>query len=148
MMKKKLFIILLLFSVTAHAGLVVIANLSVGDGASDRDIKKVFIGKKSELAGGIVIPVDQKEGSIMRKWFYETVVGQTEDEVKAYRTEMVFTGKGVPPKVLADDFAVKAFVATTPGAIGYIDENKIDCSVKVILKPKNKSSNSYFGITQ
>jgi ABC-type phosphate transport system substrate-binding protein len=148
MMKKKLFIVLLLFSVTADAGLVVIANLSVGDGASDRDIKKVFIGKKSELAGGVVIPVDQKEGSIMRKWFYETVVGQTEDEVKAYRTEMVFTGKGVSPKILDDDLAVKAFVATTPGAIGYIDESKIDYSVKVILKPKNKGSNSYLGITQ
>jgi hypothetical protein len=47
---------------------------------------------------------------------------------------MVFTGKGTPPKEVADDAAVKSFVATTPGAVGYIDESKVDASVKVLLK--------------
>jgi ABC-type phosphate transport system substrate-binding protein len=134
MMKKLLITALWLFSFSAQAGMVVIANPSVGDGASDKDIKKLFMGKKSELAGSAATPIDQKEGSAVRKSFYESFVGLSEDEVKAYRTEMVFTGKGTPPRELADDAAVKAFVATTPGAVGYIDESKVDASVKILLK--------------
>jgi len=133
-MKKLVLLSLLVASFSVQAGVAVIAHPSVGDGATDKDIKKVFMGKKSELAGGTVTAIDQKEGSPARKAFYENVVGQTEDEVKAYRTEMVFTGKGTPPKEVADDAAVKAFVATTPGAVGYIDESKVDASVKVLLK--------------
>jgi ABC-type phosphate transport system substrate-binding protein len=113
---------------------VVIGNPDVGDGANDKDIKKVFMGKKSELFGTAVIAVDQKDGSVARKAFYEKVVGQAEEEVKAYRTEMVFTGKGVPPKEVANDAAVKAFVSTTPGGIGYVDASAVDSSVKVLLK--------------
>jgi ABC-type phosphate transport system substrate-binding protein len=133
-MKKILLVSLLACSFAAQAGVAVIVNPSVGDGATNKDIKKVFMGKKSELGGGAVTPVDQKEGSAARKAFYEGVVGQTEDEVKGYRTEMLFTGRGAPPKEVADDAAVKAFVATTPGAVGYIDESKVDASVKVLLK--------------
>lgn len=133
-MKKIFLISLLACSFVAQAGVAVIANPSVGNGATDKDIKKVFMGKKSELDGVAVMPVDQKEGSAVRKAFYEGVMGQTEEEVKAYRTEKLFTGRGAPPKEVADDAAVKAFVATTPGAIGYIDESKVDESVKVLLK--------------
>jgi ABC-type phosphate transport system substrate-binding protein len=133
-MKKIVIVSLCALSFTAHAGVAVIANPSVGDGSSEKDIKKVFMGKKSELAGTVVTPVDQKEGSSARKAFYEGVVDLSEDEVKAYRTEMVFTGKGTPPKELANDAAVKSFVATTPGAVGYIDDSLVDASVKVLLK--------------
>jgi ABC-type phosphate transport system substrate-binding protein len=133
-MKSLLFVSLLTLSVGAQAAVAVISNPNVGDGVTDKDIKKVFMGKKSELAGAPVTAVDQKEGSTSRKEFYEGVVGQSEDEVKAYRTEMVFTGRGTPPKELADDAAVKAFVAATPGAVGYIDDKKVDASVKVLMK--------------
>ena len=133
-MKKLLLVSLLACSFVAQAGVAVIAHPSVGDGATEKDIKKVFMGKKSELAGTSVTPVDQKEGSAVRNAFYDHLIGMSSDEVKAYRTEMLFTGKATPPKEVADDAAVKLFVSSTPGAIGYIDESKVDASVKVLLK--------------
>jgi ABC-type phosphate transport system substrate-binding protein len=134
-MKKSLLIALLsMMAWQVQAGVAVIAHPSIGDGATEKDIKKVFLGKKADLAGVAVTPADQKEGSPLRKAFYESVIGQTEEEVKAYRTEMVFTGKGTPPREVVDDAAMKAYVAATPGAIGYIDDSKVDATVKVILK--------------
>jgi ABC-type phosphate transport system substrate-binding protein len=134
-MKKSLVIALLsMMAWEVHAGVAVIAHPSVADGATDKDIKKVFLGKKTDLGGVAVTPVDQKEGLPVRKAFYEVFIGQAEDEVKAHRTEMVFTGKGTPPREVGDDAAVKALVASTPGAIGYIDEGKVDASVKVLIK--------------
>lgn len=133
-MTKKLFAIpLLMAAFGAQAGVAVIGNANLGE-ASDKDIKKVFMGKKADLGGVTVTVVDQKEGSAARKAFYENVVGMSESEVKGYRAEQTFTGKGAPPKEVGDDAAVKSFVSSTPGAIGYIDDSKVDGSVKVLYK--------------
>jgi len=37
------------------------------------------------------------------------------------------------PEELADDAAVKAKVASTPGAIGYISDAAVDSTVKVVM---------------
>ena len=134
-MKKLLLVsFLTLVSYQAQAGVAIIGNPNIGDGVSDKDIKKVFLGKKKDLGGVAVTPVDQKDGSATRKNFYEAVIGQSEDDIKAFRTEMTFTGQGTPPRELADDSAVKAFVASTPGAVGYIADTKVDASVKLLSK--------------
>jgi len=45
----------------------------------------------------------------------------------------VFTGRAKAPEDLADDAAVKAKLASTPGAIGYISDGAVDASVKVLF---------------
>jgi len=48
---------------------------------------------------------------------------------------MVFSGKGVQPKVIGDDSAVKEWVAKTPNSLGYISDKSLDDSVKVLFRP-------------
>ena len=64
--------------------------------------------------------------------FYTDVVGKSEAQLKRHWSQLVFTGKGKPPPSVADDQAVKDWVASTPGAIGYIDGGSVDASVKVL----------------
>ena len=45
----------------------------------------------------------------------------------------MFSGKGQPPREVGDDAAVKAWVASNPEAIGYIDGKFVDGSVKVLF---------------
>jgi len=125
-----------LFGTSAHAGIAVIVHPGSGvDSLSVSDVKKLFLGKRKKLPDGKkAIPVDQAEGSAIRADFGKKVLGKSADQLKAYWTKIIFSGKGSPPRELADDGAVKAYVADNPGAIGYIDSGSLDSSVKAVLK--------------
>lgn len=121
-----------LMSSIAFAGTSVIINpADAGAGLSQADAKKVYLGKKKSLPSGAKAqPVDQVGGSAMRNGFLSTVVGKSESQYKSFWAKKVFTGKGKPPAEKADDAAVKAHVASTPGAVGYIDSGSLDGTVK------------------
>lgn len=55
--------------------------------------------------------------------------------MKAYWSQLMFTGKAQRPRKVSGDAAVKSAVAGTPGAIGYISAGAVDGSVKVVLRP-------------
>lgn len=119
----------------AHAEVAVIVHPSNGANLTAEDIQRLFLGKlKSFPGGGDATPVNQKEGQPTREQFNQGVLNKSESQLKAYWSQLVFTGKGTPPKEHDNDEAIKAFVAATPGGIGYIDSAKVDGSVKVVLK--------------
>lgn len=124
-----------LLSAVAQAEVAVIVNPGNGASLSSEDVQRLFLGKlKSFPGGGEATPVNQKEGQPAREQFNQAVLNKSESQLKAYWSQLVFTGKGTPPKELDNDDAIKALVASTPGAIGYIDAAKVDGSVKVVLK--------------
>lgn len=121
-----------LLSSIAMAGTSVIINAAdAGAGLTQSDAKKIYLGKKRSLPSGAkAIPIDHSAGSAIRDGFLSTVVGKSESQYKSFWAKKIFTGKGKPPKEKADDAAVKAFVASNPGAVGYIDSSNLDDSVK------------------
>ncbi|GLQ32424.1 phosphate ABC transporter substrate-binding protein [Litoribrevibacter albus] len=130
---KYVFVVLFsLLSSMAMAGTSVIINAAdAGAGLSQGDAKNVYLGKKKSLPSGAkAIPVDQAAESAIREGFLSTIVGKSESQYKSFWAKKVFTGKGKPPEEKADDAAVKAFVASTPGAVGYIDSSNLDDTVK------------------
>ena len=44
----------------------------------------------------------------------------------------MFSGKGKPPQEMASDADVLAYIAANPNAIGYVDANSVDSTVRVI----------------
>jgi len=60
---------------------------------------------------------------------------QSEERYTAYWTARHFVGKGVPPREFSSTAEVIRFVQSTPGAIGYIDENDLVPQVSVIARP-------------
>lgn len=61
------------------------------------------------------------------------VVGRSGAQLTSHWARLVFTGRAKAPEDLADDAAVKAKVASTPGAIGYISDGAVDGTVKVVF---------------
>lgn len=97
---------------------------------------KIFLGKASTFPeDGDAVPVDQAEGSAIREEFYSKVVRKSSSQVSAYWAKVIFTGDGHPPEILESNTAVKKAVAKNPNAIGYIDKNAVDKSVRVVLDP-------------
>ncbi len=124
------------FVAIAQAGPVVVVGKGSPIGASsESDVVKAFLGKKKDLGGVSVVPVDQAEGNPARNDFYANVVKKSEAQLKSYWSRLIFTGKGQAPQVVGGDGDVKGMVASNPNIIGYIDESAVDGSVKVIYKP-------------
>lgn len=121
-------------SSTTWAETVVIVNPSVSESSmTAQQVKALFLAKTKKLSGVKAKPVDQQEGKSIRSAFVKKVLGKTEDQLKAYWARLAFSGKAVPPKLLSNDDAIKAFVASTPGGIGFIDKKNVDDSVKVVF---------------
>lgn len=122
---------------SAYADVAVIVNpASTIPSASSSDVKALFLGKKNTLGGVSVSPAAQKEGQASRGSFNEKVLRKSDRQYKAYWSKLLFAGKGVPPKTFENDAAVKAHVAATANAIGYIDSSVVDSTVKVIFIAK------------
>lgn len=97
---------------------------------------KIFLGKVDNFPhDGVALPIDQFEGSTIRNEFYSKVAKKNSAQVTAYWAKIIFTGDGHPPKLLDGDEAVRMAVASNPNAIGYIDRNAVDSSVRVVLIP-------------
>lgn len=130
---------LIFFCSAAHfamAEVAVIVHPSAGvSSLTEDDVSRLFLGKTKSFPGGAqAVPINQNEGSAARDKFNESVCKKNASQYKAYWSQLVFTGKGTPPKDGGDDAAVKALIAANPNMIGYVDSSVVDASVKVVYK--------------
>jgi ABC-type phosphate transport system substrate-binding protein len=105
-----------------EAQYVVIANAgSSVTSISSSDLSKVFQKKSTKLPDGAdATPVDLDKSSAVREAFSQAVHGRGVAQIEAYWQQQIFAGKDVPPETKSSDADVIAFVAATPGAIGYV----------------------------
>jgi len=95
----------------------------------------IFLGKANRFPNGApAVPIDQPEGSVAREEFYAKFAGKSAAQVKAFWAKIIFTGRGQPPKEVADGIELKKRIAEDPSAIGYIDEKIVDDGVRVVLR--------------
>lgn len=111
---------------------VVIANPSVSETTlSNKDIRNIYLGKKSSWSDGGKIKFVILSGDIHER-FLKSYIGKTEKQYNTYWKKQVFTGKGSPPQEFDSDQAMVAFVAQTVGAIGYVSAGVDVSKVKTI----------------
>lgn len=89
--------------------------------------KKLFWGD-----GARVIPVNLPASHSLRRSFSHLVLGVLPEDLEAYWNVQYFHGIA-PPYVLTSEEAVLQFVATTPGAIGYVSATTVNAQVQVLL---------------
>lgn len=120
----------------AQAEVAIIVNNSVSVPSITVDVAaNIFLGKVNELPGGIrMVPIDQEDGQKVRAEFYSKVVKKDAAQLNAYWSRLIFTGKGEPPKKMADNADVLALVAANPNIIGYVDASAVNSTVKVLLR--------------
>ena len=135
-MKKNMIALLLSLAVSGSvfAEVVVIVHPSNGIALTPEQASNIFLGKTSSFPGdGPVTPVDMAEGNAVREEFHSKVTKKDVSQLKAYWSKQTFTGKGTPPKEMASAAEMKKFVASNPGAAGYIEKSALDGSVKAAL---------------
>jgi ABC-type phosphate transport system substrate-binding protein len=102
---------------------------------SAEELQALYLGTTDRRGEMRVAIVDQPAGSTARDEFDLKVLQKNPQQMKAHWAKLVFSGQAMPPKVLADDKAVKKWVGCTPGAVGYVDSAMVDKSVKVLFTP-------------
>lgn len=135
--KATLTLLLSLIFTCARADVVVVvgATSSVNN-LTKEQVSNIFLGKASSFpGGGKAIAIDRIDGSQERNIFYKKVGGMSGSQLKSYWAKRIFSGRGQPPKQLANDSEVKKSVSSNPSQISYIAEEAVDSSVKVVLKP-------------
>src|SRR5262245_21344594 len=106
-------------AVDVTADVKVIANPSMSASEiSFEDLKAVFLGTKTTVAGSQVEPVLAKTGRA-HDVFLKTYLGKSDETLTTYYRGLVFTGKASMPKSFDSDAEIVAYVARTKGAIGY-----------------------------
>lgn len=118
---------------TVFAEVAVIVNPANDSSLQADDIAKLYLGKSKKFSNGqSAIALDRSEGTELRVKFLESTVGKDESQMKSYWSRLIFTGKGIPPKVVETDAEVKDLVSRNPDTIGYIDAGAVDDTVKVV----------------
>lgn len=97
-------------------------------------VADIFLGQVARFPDGSeAVALDLAFGSPLRNEFYARVASKSPPLMKAHWTKMIFTGRGHPPKEVANTAAVRKMVAENPSLIGYIDKAALDASVKAVL---------------
>ena len=80
-----------------------------------------FLKKVTRWGDGETIrPVDLRPAATARQRFTERVLKRSVGAVRSYWQQRIFSGRDVPPPELDSDETVLAFVAKSPGAVGYV----------------------------
>lgn len=120
----------------ANADVVLVGNPAIGGTLTADQASALYLGKGNKLPNGSNATVFELEnGNPLRVAFHDKVTGKSEAQLQSYWSRLVFTGKGSPPTQLANTGLMKSTIASTPNAVGYIDESEVDASVIVLLKP-------------
>lgn len=113
--------------------LVVIAHPDCGtDSVSADFIQNVYIGKTAKWGNGAKAEPGTLKGGEIHELFLKDLVSKSVSQFSTFWKKIVFTGKGKPPKELADEAAMVEFVKSTPGAIGYVSASAAVEGVKVL----------------
>jgi len=122
-------------SMAATADVVVVVSAkSAVTTLSKSQAVDIFLGRVSRFPNGVLaVPIDQTDGSSIRDEFYAKMAGKSPAQIKAYWSKIIFTGRGQPPKTVSNSIEMKKRLLENPTAIGYIEDSKVDDSVRVLL---------------
>jgi ABC-type phosphate transport system substrate-binding protein len=134
--KVVVFFFFLIFSAPsmARAEFRVIVNKNNGVSTLKRSqIVRIFTKKKTTWEDGRAIePVDLPKGHHTRDEFSQAVLNKSVVEVESFWMSETLVGGKSAPDILRDGYEIKEFIKGNREAIGYIDADQVDDSIKVI----------------
>jgi ABC-type phosphate transport system substrate-binding protein len=102
---------------------------------SKSQVADIFLGKAVRFPNGVqAVPIDQADGSVAHDEFYAKLAGKSAAQLRAYWSKIIFTGRGEPPPAVANSDEMKKRLIQNPAAIGYIESNRVDDTVRVVLE--------------
>jgi len=115
---------------------VVVNKTNVVSSLSREELRKIFMGEKNSWPGGKHITVLMLEkGQPERQLILREVYKMNESDYTKYFLQAAFTGRvQAAPRDLSSTAEMKTRLAANPNAIGYLKQEDVDNSVRVLQK--------------
>lgn len=128
--------VLLCLQAPAFADVAIIVSQSTPISSLSADqVKAIFLKRSNSFPdGNDAIAIDLPQDNPVRDEFYLLAVHKKSGQMRAYWAKRIFTGKGTPNEIMRSEAAIKKWVASNAGHIGYISAAAVDDSVKVLLR--------------
>lgn len=121
-------------SVNAEPVVVVNAASAVKQLSQD-EVINIFLGRYRRLpTGESAIPIDQPEGSPLRAEFYRKLVNKDLNEINAYWSRLIFSGRTSPPLQAANLANVVTLLTGSASSIAYLDRSQVDKRFRIVLE--------------
>ncbi|MCG8613824.1 MAG: hypothetical protein MI864_25215 [Pseudomonadales bacterium] len=122
------------FAQSALCDYAVIVHPSNNAHLDNTQVERLFLSQiKAFTDGRKATPLNLHEDADARIAFQDKILKKTEEQLKAYWSRLIFTGKGVLVKQLNSAADVIEIVRKNPNAIGYVKSENVTADVKVIL---------------
>jgi len=132
---KTIVLISSLFAAAVNAEVEIIVHPSNATSLDKDSIQRIYLGKTRAFpGGGEAVPITLPSADAATEDFTSNVLSRTPQQLKAYWAKMVFTGKGTPPREVANAEEMKKLISSNPSLIGFIPAGSADASVKVVAK--------------
>jgi hypothetical protein len=131
-----LLVLLSVSSAKADVLLVITHRDSSAEQLSIKELKNIFRRKNLVNSQGLRwVPLNLTASDPLRRAFSQKVFEMQPEEMEGYWNEQYFQGV-MPPYVVNSEEAVLRFIASMPGAIGYILPCHLDKRVQVLMTLK------------
>jgi hypothetical protein len=98
------------------------------------ELRELYLRRQRLWADGSrAIPINLPPDSPVRELFSRRVLGRSTRDLVSYWNARYFDGI-TPPTVLPSTSAVRAYLATEPGAIAYLPAHEVDAECRVVLR--------------
>jgi ABC-type phosphate transport system substrate-binding protein len=116
----------------ATAATVIIANEDVSASViAKRELQKIFLGRSTQFGGQKLVVVTLGKGS-SHEAFTGDYLQMTPQQFTNHWRKIVFSGTGKEPRSFDSEAELAAFVARTPGAIGYVSTSVSKSGIKTL----------------
>lgn len=115
--------------------LAVVVNTDSGVvSVTPEEARNLFLGRQKYLSAQLMaLPVEQVVPEATREQFYARLVRMPVAQVRAYWARLYFTGKAQPPLQTSSAEETLGIVAANRGAVGFVEKDKLDRRVRVVL---------------
>ena len=112
---------------------VVINRASPVQQLSREAISALYLGNMSANEASLGLkPLDLEDGHV-RDNFYRLLLGRSRNQMRAYWSRMVFTGKGKPPRTYTAN-EVREALQANPELISYLPRSQLDATLRPLLR--------------
>ncbi len=113
--------------------LIIVHPDNIDQSLEPTELERIYLGKTTHWSDNSSIKVVMLKNGATHEAFLEQYLDRTVHRFVSYWRQMVFTGKGIPPRSFQVEKELADFVATTPGAVGYISDETRAPGVQIMV---------------
>lgn len=114
---------------------VVVSAASALRQLSQDEVVNIFLGRYRRLpTGETAVPIDQPESSPVRADFYRRLVNKDLNEINAYWSRLIFSGRTSPPIQAASTADVLVLLLGQPGSVAYVERAQLDKRFRIVME--------------